>query len=132
MFRRSFVAALGGAVAAAPALAFGARPRQAGVRLAPSYVTALTPEAGALSVALAEGAPLLLRRDPERRFEPGHAGAVFTEDGRHIGYLPGREGRVIAPLLDAKVPAHGRITSVRTGERPDIRLDVYLETAVAG
>jgi len=133
MFRRSFVAALGGAVAAAPALAFGAQSQATtGVRLAKSYVTAFSADPGSLSSGLSEGALLSLKRDPERRFEPDHAVAVFTEDGQHLGYLPGREGRVVAPLLDAKVPTHGRITTARGGDRPEIRLDVFIETPVAG
>lgn len=125
MFRRAFLVAGASALATAPVLAgaVSEKPAATSRKLMKSYITSIDPAALA---NLAEGAPLQLRRDPERRYEPGVAVAVLSGH-QHIGYLPGSAGKLVAPLLDSgAVELGGQLGDVRSGERPRAELDIYI------
>jgi hypothetical protein len=125
MFRRAFLAGGAGVLLAAPALAAGHLPAAGGgrVRLSGTYVTAVDPAALA---AVAPRALLTLRRDPTRRFEPATAVAVLAGE-RHLGYLPGTSGKLVAPLLDNGIAITAEAVRVRPGERPVFDIDLYLD-----
>ena len=125
MFRRAFLSAGAGALVTAPAWAGALASKPAATRreLVKSYLTSIDPSALA---GLAAGAPLRLLRDPARRFEPATAVAVLSGD-RHLGYLPGTAGKLVAPLLDSgAVPLAGELGQVRDGERPAAELEIYI------
>ncbi|WP_108397963.1 HIRAN domain-containing protein [Devosia submarina] len=125
MYRRAFVAGGVGALATVP-LSAAANSSPAGGssrKLMDSYVTSI--DANAMA-DLMPGTPLTLRRDPQRRFEPAHAVAVLAGE-RHLGYLPGTTGKLVAPLLDSGLAKlHGSATRIRKGERPVIDLEIYI------
>ncbi len=125
MYRRAFIAGGVGALATVPlsAAASTSSTGRASRKLMDSYVTSINANAIA---DLLPGTPLTLRRDPERRFEPAHAVAVLAGE-RHLGYLPGTSGKLVAPLLDSGIAKlHGGATRVQKGERPLIDLEIYM------
>lgn len=128
IIRRAFLAGLGGLAALAPATALGAvgrRPEE--VRLPPSYVTNLPAQLPMAS--LQAGVPLRLVREPERQYDPASVAVVAT-DGSRLGYLPADQSRMLAPLLDAGLPARAEVIAAGTSPRPFIRLGLSLGTAV--
>jgi len=125
MFRRVFLVAGASALATAPVLAGAVpeKPTPTSRKLMKSYITSIDSQALA---NLSQGAPLQLRRDPKRRYEPAVAVAVLSGH-HHIGYLPGSAGKLVGPLLDSgAVELVGRLADVRSGERPKAELDIYI------
>jgi hypothetical protein len=124
MFRRAFLVAGASALATAPVLAVPVLDVPKSRRqLLKSYITSI--EAAALA-NLTPGEPLELRRDLGRKYEPAIAVAVLAGN-RHIGYLPGSAGKLVAPLLDSgAVALVGQLGNVQTGDRPKAELDIYI------
>lgn len=125
MFRRAFIAAGMGALAAAPVLAAANAPAVRGGRhrLTGSYVTSIRPEAMS---GLSPGTNLQLRRDPQRRFEPAQAVAIFAGE-KSLGYLPGTSGKLVAALLDSGVASvDAKVTGIRPGPRPAVDIEIYV------
>lgn len=90
--------------------------RPSGIRVLDSYIAsrdrfALTAVPGADSV-------LLLRREPERGFDPRSI-RVETKEGEPLGYLPGQSTQVLAALMDAGIRAEARVVQ-------GIRLSIHL------
>lgn len=73
------------------------------------------------------GTRLALAPAPERRFSRDSLAARDGE-GRTLGYLAGRDARLIAPLLAAGLPIEARVVG-RAGRRS---LRVRLEARLAG
>ncbi|NEX48787.1 HIRAN domain-containing protein [Pseudotabrizicola algicola] len=82
-------------------------------------------------VHVAEGARVVLRRDPAWTYDPA-AISVSTENGDGLGYLPPASTRALAALMDAGVHLEGRVSpdpnalrvtvlsaAVLSGSRPD-------------
>ncbi|HEV7277657.1 MAG TPA: HIRAN domain-containing protein [Devosiaceae bacterium] len=128
IIRRAFLAGLGGLVALAPMTTLGAvgrRPEE--VALPPSYITNLPAELP--PAPLAAGAPLRLVREPERPYDPASVAVLAADDSR-LGYLPADQSRLLAPLLDAGLPARAEVVAAGTSPRPFVRINLFLGTAV--
>lgn len=127
IIRRAFLAGLAGVAAALPLTASGAVGRRRGeVRLPPSYVTNLPAKLPGSSHGA--GTQLRLRREPERRYDPSSV-AVLATDGTRLGYLPADQSRMLAPLLDAGLPARAEIVAAGNAPRPFLRLNLFLGMA---
>jgi hypothetical protein len=116
MRRRHFLAASVVAVPAAalPLAAMGA----------PAPARVLTAEVVNRTGAPAPspGARLVLRREPERRYDPRSI-AVLTEGGERLGYLPPVRSEVLATLMDSGLSGDGRVSRATAGT---LEIDVYL------
>jgi hypothetical protein len=125
MLRRSFVAASGSLCLAPAAAAVAAvRPDQTALK-APLVRTSVTNLPASLPPGVATGTRLVLKRAPERSFDPQSIGA-FTIDGQRLGYLPGRPTRAIATLMDQGVEVEAVVVDCRSGRRPALSVDVSL------
>jgi hypothetical protein len=121
MLRRSFVAASGSlSLAPAAAAVAAGRPEERAPE-APLLRTVVTN----LPPGVATGTRLVLKRAPERSFDPQSI-ATFTRDGQRLGYLPGRPTRVIATLMDQGVDVDAVVVDCRSGRRPALSVDVSL------
>jgi hypothetical protein len=125
MLRRSFVAA-SGSLCLAPAAAAVAAARTDRTALeAPLLRTVVTSLPASLPADVAAGTRLVLRRAPERTYDPQSI-AAFTIDGQRLGYLPGRPTRVVAALMDRGVEVEAVVVDCRSANRPALTVDVSL------
>lgn len=128
--RRSFIAsagtlAVGGGSAAA---AVGGTSRD--VLLLRSYVAGAERHAGREALrGLTPGAALHLAREPENDYD-ARAVAVWTPEGRKLGYLPRIDNQALANLMDAGLAPHACIRHIKdAGRRPAIHIEVRLPLA---
>jgi len=122
--RRLLLQGLGGAVfAAASATAASAVESRERVRLTKSYVVNLA-DSALVYDALIPGAALALMREPHRRFDASSIG-VFQK-GEHIGYLPGNQSRILAPLMDAGFELEARVARAERSPHPAVDLQLYI------
>ena len=125
MLRRSFVAASGGLCLAPAAAAVAAGRPEETAREAPLLRTVVTNLPASLPPGVATRMRLVLKRTPERTYDPQSI-AAFTRDGQRLGYLPGRPTRVIATLMDQGVEAEAVVVEYRSARRPALSVDVSL------
>ena len=78
-----------------------------------------------LPLGVAAGTRLVLKRAPERAYDPRSI-AAFTIDGQRLGYLPGRPTRVIAALMEQGVEVEALVVTCRSVGRPAVTVDVSL------
>lgn len=123
--RRILLKGMGGLAlaAAAPSVAAASQMRER-VLLAPSYVVNL-PDTGLLDAAgPSAGDILALVRDPQRRFDANSIGVHFR--GERIGYLPGNQSRLLAPMIDAGFELEASVTDVKHLPRRAVGLELYI------
>jgi hypothetical protein len=125
MLRRSFVAASGSLCLAPAAAALAAGRPEERAPEAPLLRTVVTNLPASLPPGMATGTRLVLKRAPERSYDPRSI-AAFTRDGQRLGYLPGRPTRVIAALMDQGVEVEAVVVERRSGRRPALTVDVSL------
>lgn len=82
--------------------------------------------------ALAVGDELALRRQPDNPHDP-NAIAIYTLDGRKLGYVPRSENLAPAVIADQDVPLSAEIVAVTTDAQPweRVRVRVYQQIADA-
>jgi len=123
MHRRSFVMA----GAAALPLAAAAFPAGATSPVGRRVRVLTTPLANAERFPAvpspAAGAALTLEREPDRRFDPASV-RVADAAGNPLGYLPPARAAAISALMDAGVPASGRVAATAPG---GLRIEVFLD-----
>jgi hypothetical protein len=125
MLRRSFVAASGSLCLAPAAAAVAAGRPEERAPEAPLLRTVVTNLPTTLPPGVTAGTRLVLKRAPERTYDPQSI-AAFTSDGQRLGYLPGRPTRVVAALMDRGVEVEAEVVERRSGHRPALTLDVSL------
>jgi hypothetical protein len=130
MLRRSFVAASGGLCLAPAAAAVAAGRPEESAPEAPLLRTVVTNLPDSLPPGVATGTRLVLKRAPERTYDPRSI-AAFTIDGQRLGYLPGRPTRVIATLMDQGVEVEAVVVDCRSGRRPALSVDLSLSSGGA-
>ncbi len=122
--RRPLLQGMGGVIlAAGTATAASAASPLERVRLMKSYIVNLADDA-LVSDALALGAPLALTREPQRSFDASSI-AVFHGD-LHLGYLPGNQSKLLAPMVDAGFALEASVVGVGRLPRPSVELDLYI------
>lgn len=123
--RRILLKGMGGvALATATPSVVAASQMRDRVLLAPSYVVNL-PDTGLLDEAgPSAGDTLALIRDPHRRFDANSIGVHFR--GERIGYLPGNQSRLLAPMIDAGFELEASVTDVRHLPRQAVSLELYI------
>ncbi len=143
--RRGFLAAAGGAGAAALALGGASAPAQAAggvgapalaaraageIPLLSTYAAGAGRYGGAGAFArLRPGDALALRREPENDYD-ARAVSIWSARGDKLGYVPRVENQALASLMDAGLRATARVEGVaRRGSRPELRLGVHLALA---
>jgi hypothetical protein len=138
MERRAFLAAAGLAAAGAGTASAGAgigsvaqhscaRAAGAEALVVRSYLTAIPQAAAQCLAETGAGHRLRLSRAAHRRFDPQSV-EVRNQAGELLGYLPGRESRILAPLLAHGLPLEARVVARRTEPRPGMDLDIVLST----
>ena len=126
--RRSFLASAGTlATAGGAGAAAGADGETREVPLLHTYIAgAERSVVREVARRLAPGAPLRLMREPENDYDT-RAVAVWTQDGRKLGYVPRIDNQALANLMDAGLAPRASVAQIRTvTTRPDIRIDVRL------
>ena len=126
--RRGFLGAAGVALtgAAFPSAALAAGRE---VPLLDTYVAGTERYAARRLLAhLHVGDPVSLLREPDNSYDR-RAVSVWTPTGEKLGYLPRIDVKAVANLLDEGFAPVSRITVIRAGARPDIRLDIGLPLA---
>jgi hypothetical protein len=121
MDRRGFIAGAAAAIPAAGAAAV--RGPEGSATAIASYVTGLRDHVGARDPLPAVGARVGLVREAERAYDPFSI-AVVAPGGRRLGYLPPRQGQVLAPLMDAGLGFEARVSSAQIGSAPHLRLAI--------
>jgi hypothetical protein len=75
--------------------------------------------------ALTQGEDLILRRQPDNRFD-SKAIEVFTRNGSKLGYVPRSDNAVLSALMDDGRRLRARITALHPSRCRDIGLAVAL------
>jgi hypothetical protein len=79
---------------------------------------------------LQPGAPLRLHREPTNPHDPN---AIAIYWGEHkLGYIPRRENKTLAGMLDQGVPLDAAIVELREGWDPWQRVEVEIGLGVSG
>jgi hypothetical protein len=135
--RRGLVAgagALAGAIASG--VAGGARASASGsgtgreLALLQTHVAgAHRPEVRRIARQLTNGAPLILKREPENDYDP-RAVSVWTQCGNRLGYVPRIHNQALANLMDAGLAPHAQVDIVGGDPmRADVRVEITLPLA---
>lgn len=72
--------------------------------------TNFRPEIAEIEPLLTTGAKLILRREPENKFDE-NAIAVYDNSENHLGYVPKTQNPILARLLDAGKSLSARLTA---------------------
>ncbi|MPV85322.1 HIRAN domain-containing protein [Ostreibacterium oceani] len=71
------------------------------------------------------GQALRLRREPSNEFDT-HAIEVLTANRQKLGYIPKKHNRVIAALMDQRVPVFAHIDYILTTAYEPITVTIYM------
>ena len=68
-------------------------------------------------------APLLLHRDMNNKY----AISVFTEDHKHLGYIPRKDNKILARLMDAGKHLYAKeYVALNMIDYWEVRIEVYM------
>jgi len=79
--------------------------------------------------ALQPGQELVLKREPGNPYDD-RAIAVYTDNGRKIGFVPQRQNRTIARIMDQDVPVKARVKAVNPQARLWESIEIRVEEIV--
>lgn len=123
--RRVLLKGMGGLTLAAAAPSVVAASQGADrVLLAKSYVVNLVDTAFLDPEGPSAGDALALVREPDRAFDANSIGVYFGD--QRVGYLPGNQSRLLAPMLDAGFELEANVTGARHLPRPAVDLELYI------
>lgn len=121
--RRHFMAGLGSAALAVPSSALSA-PSGGRIAIADSYVANIADQDDPHNATLSPGQVLSLRREPERAFDTNSIAVMCGQ--QRLGYLPGDQSRLLAPMIDAGFTLGAVLVESREYPRPSLSLNLFV------